>query len=243
MKVALCFWGICRSTNWTIESIESCIFQPLKNAGIEYDVFLHTYVLYKPYTNPRANEYFIQLKNTSWKLLNPKVWKVENLDSIDIKLNLEQYRTQGNPWNDDNNTFITLDNHIRALWSLKQVTSLWKNTHVQYDAIIYLRPDVLFLKTLDVKLLSKLSNDMIYIPDFQLHNGCNDRFAIGNPAVMEIYGNRFKGALGYSKFNKLHSEQYLAYTLQNANIQIQLIPFFFKRIRANGEVCLSDNNL
>ena len=60
---------------------------------------------------------------------------------------------------------------------------------------------------------------------------------------MEMYGNRFSGALAYSQHTKLHSEQYLAYTLQNANIRIEYIPFRFKRVRANGEICEADKQL
>jgi hypothetical protein len=245
MRVALCFWGICRSTSWTIDSIKSCIFQPLEAAGIQFDVYIHTYLVYRPYTNPRAEEFSLQLRNTDWKLLGAREGNhmTENQDRVDLDLQLAKYRSQGNPWPEDGGGFITLDNHIRALWSLKQVTNLWKTSEIQYDAIMYLRPDVQYLRPLAVDWVRGIPQHTVCMPNFHLHTGCNDRFAIGSPSVMEIYGNRFQGALAYSQYTKLHSEQYLAYTLQNANIRIEYIPFRFKRVRANGEICEADKLL
>jgi hypothetical protein len=244
MKVALCFWGICRSTDHTISSIERHIFQPLKDAGIEYDTYIHTYRLFRPYSNPRAGERALQLKNTLYKLLRPTNVSVENQDSVDHQLHLEQYRIMGNPWsNDDGDTFITLDNHIRSLWSLSQVTRLWKESGQTYDLVIYLRPDVWFLHSLTSQILSGIEKYTVRMPDFHLVHGCNDRFVIGRPEAMEIYGNRFQGALAYSKKSPLHSETYLAYTLQNAGIQIQNIRFRFQRVRADGSVADSDKTL
>ena len=245
MRVALCFWGICRSTSRTIESIRSCILQPLEAAGIQFDIYVHTYLIYRPYTNPRAEEFSLQLRNTDWKLLGAKegAYMVENQDRVDLDLQLVKYRSQGNPWPEDDGGFNTLDNHVRALWSLNQVTSLWTHSGIQYDAVIYLRPDVQYLRPLVVDWIRGIPEHTVCMPNFHLHTGCNDRFAIGKPSVMEIYGRRFKGALAYSYHAKLHSEQYLAHTLQNANIRIEYIPFRFKRVRANGELCESDKQL
>jgi hypothetical protein len=243
MKIALCFWGICRSTDYTITSIERQIFQSLISDGIQWDTYVHTYRMYRPYSNPRAGEYSLQLKNTLYKLLNPTKVIVEDQDSVDYKLGLEQYYTKGNPWKDDETTFNTLNNHVRSLWSLSQVTRLWKESGQKYDAIVYLRPDVHYIHPLTMKHLSGLQPFTIKVPDFHLVEGCNDRFAIGQPAVMDIYGSRFSDALEYSKRNPLHSETYLAHTLRNAGIQIQNIPFRFRRIRADGSVASADASL
>lgn len=239
MKVALCFWGLCRSTDLTIQSIQTCIFQPLQDAGIQYDVYLHTYTLYKPYSNPRALENNLQLKNTAWKLLQPTKSIVEDQDEMDKKLELKTYRSKGNPWPEDP-TYTTLDNHVRALWSLKQVTSLWTHNQNEYSCILYLRPDVRFLKPIRIDWLMNINSTTIRIPNFHLVDGCNDRFAIGNPRIMAMYGNRFNNALQYSYCNQLHSERFLAYELARQSITIEYIVFKFIRIRANGLACPSD---
>jgi hypothetical protein len=234
MRVALCFWGLCRSTDLTIQSIQTCIFKPLEDAGIEYDTYIHTYAHYKPYTNLRAKETNIQLKNTLWKLLEPCTVRVEDQEEIDAQLDFKKYRTPGNPWREDRGTFATLDNHIRALWSLKQVTALWETSAKEYSTIVYLRPDVRFIKPLDTTWLVCKDTYSIRIPNFHLIDKCNDRFAIGTPCTMDLYGKRFDTAYTFSLQAQLHSERFLAHILKIHYIQIEYIPFKFIRIRANG---------
>lgn len=243
MRVALCFWGICRSTDIVIKSIESCIFNALRKYGIKYDVYLHTYTLYRSYTNPRAQEENLQLKNSLWKLLKPTKYLVENQDIVDSSLKLFNYRTMGNPWPEDGGTFCTLDNHVRALWSLKKVTELWSESGIEYDAILYLRPDVRYYIPFQMEWLENLNTFTLKCPDFHLTDGCNDRFAVGKPNVMKLFGNRFDDAYEYSLKKKLHSEEYLAEILRRNKILVEAIPFRFRRIRANGELCEADRNL
>ena len=83
-KVALCYWGIARSTDFTIESIERNIWKPLEDANIEYTTFVHTFSVNKPYTNSRASEWNIHLKNDIWKMLLPDHYIVENQEDIEI---------------------------------------------------------------------------------------------------------------------------------------------------------------
>jgi hypothetical protein len=243
MKVALCFWGLCRSTDITIQSIKTYILHPLQNNGIEYDIFIHTYMHYKPYSNPRAKETNVQLNNTLWKLLEPHKVIVEDQDEIDKKLDLKKYRTHGNPWNDDTSSFMTLDNHIRALWSLKQVTTLWEANKQEYSTILYLRPDVRFLRPIHINWLTGKDINTIQIPNFHLIEGCNDRFAIGSPYTMSIYGNRYDTAYRFSLCKPLHSERFLAHVLTIHKIHINYILFKFIRIRANGYPNDEDMNL
>jgi hypothetical protein len=244
MRVAVCFWGICRSTEYTITSIKKHIYESLSSAGIEYDVYVHSFVLYRSYTNRRAGENTIHLKNTTWKLLKPKKNIIEDQDIVDKTLNFKEYRSQGNPWEGDiGNDFTTLDNHIRALYSLKRVTDLWSESGIEYDAILYCRPDVRYLEPIDPMWISCIPEKIILMPDFHLTEGCNDRFAIGKPDVMKVYGSRYTDALSFSRKNKLHSEKFLSSMLSMCYIKIQYIPFRFRRIRATGEVFPSDLSL
>jgi hypothetical protein len=237
MKVALCFWGLTRSLDYTRESIESCIFQPLRDAGIEYSIFLHTYTLYRPYTNVRAGEVGLQLKNTAWRDLQPTASIVENQDTVDKTLQLTEYRSCGDPWGTpQSDPYGTLNNHIRALWSLKQVTELWTSSTESFDAVIYLRPDMLYRRKLNIEWIRNLEDTTLYMPNFHLIEGCNDRFAIGKPSVMRIYGGRFTGALEFSRRLPLHSEKYLAFKLSLHNIHCNYINFPFRRVRANGKI-------
>jgi hypothetical protein len=235
-KVAICFFGLCRSTHHTADSIKKNIYNALDNLNIDYDVYLHTYKIDKEYNNKWSNESNVLIDNDNYKLLNPDYKLIENEDDVIQKIDLTKYRKHGDPWKDTSkdNTFMTLNNAILSLYSTYQVTQMWKNTGIKYDAIICLRPDVLYLKPLTIDYFNSIQDNLILIPNFAEYP-INDRFAIGNSDVMEKYGNRFLDAYQYSLINALHTETYLNYYLNKLNIKIKKINYKFCRIRINGE--------
>jgi len=233
MHIAICFWGICRSTDKTIESIKKCIYEPLTKAGYTYDIYVHTYSLSSPLTNPRANEYNIILNNELYKLLMPNHAKVDEQATIDKSLNIPLYQTQADPWS---NNYDTHTNHLRALYSLMQVTSMWSEK--SYDRIIYARPDVNFLVPINLDWLNENENTIL-LPNFHKYP-VNDRFALGWPNAMKIYGSRFNNALEFSKIHPLHAEKYLNNILNSNNIIVKTIAFNFYRVRADGKLCSWD---
>jgi len=238
VRLALCFFGLTRSLKFTLPSIEKFIFGPLKNNGIKYDIYLHTYKTRKPYTNPRAGESGITLDANEYKLLNPDFHMVEDKDDVSRDLDLTKYRTKGDPWGKESTAikgdFTTLDNHVLYLWSQKQLTDMWQENNKNYTHIIMCRPDVLYQVPLQTNWFSFTSNKIL-IPNFGLCGNINDRFAIGHPKEMILYGNRFNNALAYSKNHSLASEEYLIATLKRYNIKYEHINFYFIRIRANME--------
>jgi hypothetical protein len=240
MHIAICYWGICRSTDKTIDSIKTNVYEPLTAAGHIYDVFVHTFSVTDLYTNTRAGENGIRLNNTLHELLDPSAVEVEDQKNVDLTLNLDAYRTRGDPWM----TLFkepTFDNHIRSLYSLNRVTQLWVTSPRHYDRVIYLRPDVLYLNPLDTRWL-EIGPDECAMPDFHRHrrHPVNDRFALLHPRSALIYGRRFEKALAYSTREKLHSETYLEFMLTANNIRPVYIPFRFRRVRANGRVIDDD---
>ena len=247
MRVALCFWGLCRSTHLTIASLEQQIFSVLRSAEIQYDVYVHTYSITRPYTNPRAGEYELQLRNTNWRYLLPTAVQVDNQNVADNQIPFSAYRSKGNPWDSEPTQkeapWHTLDNHLRALWSLKQVTGLWQASKESYDWIVYLRPDVRFMTPFDIHWLTQLRPKDVGCPDFHHISGCNDRFAVAVPPVAAIYGNRFDKALAYSRQTPLHAETFLADTMETAGYRFVHLPIRFIRIRADGHPCPADLEL
>jgi hypothetical protein len=202
----------------------------LKELNFKYDIYLHTYNVNTPYTNIRNNEENITLDNNLYKLLNSTIYKIDNQENIRKTIDFAKYRSNGDPWSND---YKSLDNLILGLYSLNQVTQLWKNSNKTYDYIIYLRPDVKFLNPLNLSFFLNLNNTNIVLPNYDQHP-INDRFAIGIPNVMLLYGERYLHAYDYSLTNKLHAETYLKYILDNNKIDIIKINFNFHRIRANG---------
>jgi len=235
LKVAVCFIGLCRSTHHTIDSINKNIYKALDDLNIDYNVYLHTYEINKEYNNKWSGENNQKINNDNWKLLNPKYSLIENEDDVIKQLDLPKYRTHGDPWSwIGDNSFNTLNNAILSLYSTYQVTQLWKNTNIQYDAIIYLRPDVLYYKPLLLPYFYSMKENSILLPDFEQWP-VNDRLAIGSPNVMQIYGERFLGAYDYSLINQLHTETYLDYILKKNKINVIKFHFNFSRVKINGE--------
>jgi hypothetical protein len=236
VRVAICFFGLTRSLQYTLSSIQKYLFEPLKNHGIKYDTYLHTYKMKKPYTNPRAGERSIMLDADEYKLLEPTYHMVENKETVSTYIGLEKYRTKGDPWGKENQAipgdYTTLDNHILYLWSQKQLTTMWQKNKGRYSHIIFCRPDVLYQVPLDIEWFSFTSNK-IFIPNFGLCGDVNDRFALGRPEQMVPYGSRFNEALQYSKYKPLASEEFLIATMKKYRIKYEHVNFYFIRVRAN----------
>jgi hypothetical protein len=244
-RVAICFWGIMRSLDFTLPSIEKNIFKPLDDAKIPYDIFVHTYDLNDDCSGTYSSECTLPINKYDFKRLKPTKYILENQKSADKKIGLNKYLAKGNPWNSQ---IEVAYNHIRALWSLKQVTSIWSNgstnkTKYQYSHVMYCRPDMTYI--MPIKPEWFVFSEEIVIPNFARHGrrgiSMCDRFAIGMPDQMEIYGNRFDGALKYSKKHQLHSETYLAETLRVNDIKFRFVPFGFIRTRADSRMSASED--
>lgn len=240
-KVAICFWGICRSLNYTVESIKQHIFRPLEQAGISYDTYMHTFIVPGVYVNPRAGEKACHLDNEQYKLLDPMYLKIDNQDEIDEILDFPKYLTKGKGGGWKNET--TAKNFIRALWSLNEVSKLWLERRTEYTHIMYCRPDVLYLQPIKLEQLLLVSNSEIVLPDFHQHFGVNDRFAICSAHGAEIYGTRFNNLLEYSLTCAIASEHFLSYILRLNKLTTKNIPFRFKRTRMDGSVDRNDRGI
>jgi hypothetical protein len=247
MKVAICIWGLCRSTEHTYDSFKTNILDVFEANGIQYSLFLHTWNLFEKYNNPRACERNVFLKNTTWKYYSPRAHCIENQTVVDKQLKLKSYRQHGDPWMTENTPdyipFTCVDNVVRSLYSMMKVTELWTASDELFDIVMYVRPDVRFLKPFNPEWLTQVSDRVLYMPDFHLIDGINDRFAFGKPATMKVYGMRYTSALEYSQQNPLHSEKFLAYILQRYKISPCLVSFRFRRIRAGGLIYYGDSDI
>lgn len=264
MRVAVCVWGLLRSLLYTHESIQQYVLFPLQHAGYDYDVLLHTYSFKGAYSNIRTGELAdAGLMNFSeWRLLQPSYVYVEDQDAFDASIDIVKYATQGDPWD---NGLESLRNHLRALNSLFHLSRMVelansdpfhcktllsrggadsraaRRSHelsCRFDAVIFIRPDVLYAHYLPVELLSHFRS-ALFVPDF--HRSCaggqfNDRFAMGDAASAITYGRRFESALNYSLSKSLRSEDFTYDYLLNARVTVIEFPFRFMRVRAGGGV-------
>ena len=235
MKVALAFWGLTRSLKYTINSINEKILNILKKHNIDYKIFMHTWTVNSAYNNTRSKETNIKLDNEEYKLLSPDYFDSHDQDEFKKNINFKAFRTHKDPW--DTN-YETVDNFICAMFSKSRCTKLIENSNETFDYVIFLRPDCLYQTNLDISFLKIVNNNTICIPNFGLYEGkFNDRFCITNMATYQLYGDVFSKLFMYSKKYQLHSEIFHYNIIKYEKINIKLINFQFKRVRANGKIC------
>jgi hypothetical protein len=114
---------------------ENCL-QPLLDAGITFDILVHTYTFKGEYINLRNHESAGRLNISESFLLDPSYLYVENQDEFDEKISFESFATHGDPWD---NHFESLKNHIRALNSLHhlaQVVQLSNDNPFFYEMFV-----------------------------------------------------------------------------------------------------------
>lgn len=183
---------------------------------------------------------------------------VEISDPHDADLSfrpLSYYLDHGDPWR---NKGVSLFYLLRQYYSLDRVTKLWEDkmqstllNATYYDAMVYLRPDLIYYDRLPLPTppkkrslhgtpLTLFENNAIYAPHFARYNkGLNDRFAMGRPDVMQIYGHRMHDIDRYFATytnDSLWAEPFL-YKVMVEMHGVRYVPlrnFVFTRVRADG---------
>lgn len=188
-KIALCFFGLNRSLSHTVASIEANVIAPLKEAGLEVDV---VGALMRPrgtFSNARSQESDLVPEANFEDLLQPRRHEYidqaafdEHITPTILRLGLDDY------YQDQH---ASTRNIVRELFSVKRSFSLLEGTRP--DAVIFLRPDLLYRDRLDIaRYLPQLEGAArVMTPSWQKWGGLNDRFALCNYAGAEVYGRRY----------------------------------------------------
>jgi hypothetical protein len=234
-KIAILFFGLTRSLKNVYPSLKTNIFDVLDDNNIEYDIFMHTYVLPNPYINPYVNTKIENYDNESYKLLNPKYYILENQNKAEQKLHISKYFSKLSDWAGCAKTIeqqcFFVRNMVLAQHSKKMVTKLFNEYKDNYDYVMFTRPDQELHNKINPVMFNFLDNNNIIIPKEHSYLGINDRLCIATPYIGIIYGNSFYFLLSYSEKKSIISEVFLKEYLQFNNIHIIYSPITATLIR------------
>lgn len=232
-KIAICYWGMTRSTKYVYNSHFNNLFNILKNNSIDYKVFMHTWkvetnIIWENISN-------IPIDYQEYTLLQPNFYKIEEQKLFTDQLNFSDYFNKelydkygGDTFNEWRPQLIM--NHLCALESQKRVYQMVNDTGENFDYVIFIRPDVQILNKFDINIFND-SFDII-IPSYDHHEGLNDRFAILHFNNTRNYALRINEIKEFRKNNgRIVSEKYVKFIINKYYNNLKFIDFKMKIVR------------
>ncbi len=216
-RVAVCLSGRCSRLDQTYQNLQENLFKPLAHYG-HVDLFMYV----PDDTNAEYSS-----------ILNPTVLQVIP----------DHHLEEGNLLNGrDCQLKVGIQRYLQQLYGLKMCDQLRqayeKENGIHYDVVLRCRPDLFFERALPH--LPGLDLNYIYVPDFHMFEGCNDRFAIGNSENMAIYMKKYDDWHGYVKdwisacptAPPVTAEMFTGGQLRQYGINVRLLPVRFNRVRS-----------
>jgi len=237
-KIAICYWGMTRSTKYVYKSHFDNLYNVLKNNSIDYEIFMHTWKVENNKNIIWENAINIDVDYNEYLLLNPNYYKIEEQKAFTDQLNFSNYFNKelydkygGDTPHEWRPQLIM--NHLCALESQKRVYNMVQNSNNNYDFILFIRPDVEITNWFDVNIL-KSSFDII-IPSYDHYEGYNDRFAILPFNKANKYASRIDEIIEFRKNNgRIVSEKYVKFIINKYYTNLKFIDFYMKIVRPNG---------
>ncbi len=237
-KIAICYWGMTRSTKLIYNSHFINLFNLLKNNNIEYKIFMHTWKVENNKNIIWENAISIPIDYEEYKLLQPDYYKIEEQNLFINQIHFSDYFNQElyNKYGGDTPYEWRpqlIMNHLCALESQKRVYQLVNNSGEDFDFIMFIRPDVLINNNFNVNILN--SNFDIIIPSYDHHEGYNDRFAILPFKKSFNYACRIDEIIDFRKnHGRIVSEKYVKFIINKYYNNLKFIDFYMKIIRPDG---------
>ena len=217
-KVAVLLYGLSRSMEFTVSSIQKNVLSELSRGGVAYSVFVDGVFVKDTITNPRSNEFNTSYDISEWSALGPKVMSVTIHEEFlqDYAFLVHKALSKGDSFS---NGGVSIGNGIESLLSLRNATKLMTTSRKYFDGVIVLRPDLEYLDPIDLDLLHQsIRLGFIVTPSWQRHLGENDRFAYGAWDAMVMYGNRidhFPRYMSTSSSGPFNQEAFLKWSIDH----------------------------
>lgn len=253
-RVAILYWGMARAASLVAESHERFLRDPLRAAGLEADVLMHTWrvqegepiLVWGRDTGARAT-------GEEHLLLKPDEVIVDEQQEFLDALDFTRYYKPGAPplngvsgeWRPE-----LLLNHVCALESLRRVTRLAmaRGMQVGYEFVIFVRPDARIDSAFDPAWLADLrdarefyNESTIALPITGHWAGYSDKFAATLFADAEFYGARLDRLDWYRENERfIVSETYCKWAIEQHFRAVAFVPFDFTVVRPNGQAAGSE---
>eukprot|EP00304_Pavlova_gyrans_P011208 CAMPEP_0206046806 /NCGR_PEP_ID=MMETSP1466-20131121/19585_1 /ASSEMBLY_ACC=CAM_ASM_001126 /TAXON_ID=44452 /ORGANISM="Pavlova gyrans, Strain CCMP608" /LENGTH=526 /DNA_ID=CAMNT_0053421795 /DNA_START=153 /DNA_END=1733 /DNA_ORIENTATION=+ len=233
--VAVCFFGLNRSLKWVIGDIQRRILRPLKRDCLVPELYVHTYSLNATLASRRSGESG-GLSIGGWKemrdVLQPFALEVTDQNELITSYRRHPPFTAGlqpvfrSP--------STARNWLAQLYSLLRVTVLWLPRANKLSGVVFVRPDLRPLDSLDTVALASAAPNEIFIPWWHSWRGANDRFAFGQPRAAAAYGLRMLLLMSFTTEGLAHSEEFNKFALNRSGVNIRYTSGRAQRVRATG---------
>jgi hypothetical protein len=237
-KIAICYWGMTRSTKLVYKSHFLNFFYLLKYNNIDYKVFMHTWKVENDVNIIWEKASNIPIDYQEYTLLQPHYYKIDEQKLFTDKINFndyfnkELYDKYGGDTHHEWRPQLIM-NHLCALESQKRVYKMVNDSSEEFDFIIFIRPDVMITNNFDVNILN--ADFDIIIPGYDHHEGYNDRFAILPFNTASNYACRIDEIIDFRKnYGRIVSEKYVKFIINKYYNKLKFIDFIMTIIRPNG---------
>lgn len=232
MRIGVGFFGLPRSTPWTLPSFEQHLLEPARSLG-DVEVRYHLY-LQQRVVNSRSREDAV-LPPDHYAAFAAWPGELESADGVAEASGLVHWSTYGDAYGDG---FASLSNLLLQLHSLDRLT-------LQFDAdppdlVVFVRPDLMLHDSLADDMRETLARpvDTVRLPSWQWNGGYNDRYALCRREAFPVYGHRIRqiARLLDTRGGPLHAERLLRFALDAACVRIETTPVRASRVRVDGRV-------
>jgi len=215
MKIAICFFGLNRSSGITEESLLSKLITPMMSLA-KIDIFGAFMEPKNPITNNRSGELNQNISRTEFRHIKFRAISYIDQEKFDDEIALDLFLQGTQDVYNDN--FASIKNIFRSLFCLSNAYEI-AITDSNYDYFIFVRPDLFFIDEVNphkyLKNLNGQVENLVITPGWQQWGGLNDRYAICDSLGAKTYAKRFYEIPEYlEKTNEsLHSESFLLWSL------------------------------
>lgn len=214
-KIAICISGHIRTFNQCYNNIYSNIIEPLEH-DYTVEVFFSTW-------NDGSN--------VESDILNKINIKYDAPIKFDMKSkNYLKYPRLC--------CHTTCDNATSMWFKCK---SVFEMINSDFDIVFRLRPDIIYHKPIDLKIISNIESNKIYMANFhgryeKVTKCMMDHFAFGDYESMKLYMTTYDNIFDYIKSDDIPhtAEGFLYKNLQNINIH--RIEYKYDVMRMNGKI-------